>query len=128
MARHINQHAVDKIGFSKDAASQGYKAFTGTTGPRRVRLDRKSNDLALLRDTCDHYGGRGTSGMGCIKKKKRETDLEAFVLEDLLDGDVANGIAIRADESGLKDDAEAAVAHDFAACVLNFFLLACLAV
>ena len=52
------------------------------------------------------------------------TDLEAFVLQDALDG----GIFTARRQLGLEDDAERAVAHDLALCVREVLVLARLAV
>ena len=46
--------------------------------------------------------------------------LKALVLEDALDG----GILARADQLGLEDDAEGAIAHDLALCIREVPLLA----
>ena len=43
----------------------------------------------------------------------RRADLEAFVLQDLLDGDVADGVGVLK-ELRLKDDTKRAIADDFA--------------
>lgn len=61
------------------------------------------------------------------RKRKGETNLEALVLENFLDGDVIT-ISRTADEPCLKDDAEGAIAYDFAVCVGDFFLVACSAI
>jgi hypothetical protein len=55
------------------------------------------------------------------------TDLEPFILQDLLDGDVIPILKL-GDKFGLKDDAERAVADDFAVRVRDVTSLARLAI
>ena len=53
----------------------------------------------------------GKSGGGA--KGKKGTNLEAFVLEDFLDGDVITFMCT-SDETGLEDNAKGAVSDDLA--------------
>ena len=55
------------------------------------------------------------------------TDLEPFILQDLLDGDVIPILKL-GDKFGLKDDAERAVADDFAVRVRDVTSVASLAI
>lgn len=71
------------------------------------------------------------SAGGRVRRARRgqggRTDLESLVLQDLLDGNVSRG-HVSLEELCLEDDAEGAIADDFAVCVDEITLVAALAV
>lgn len=60
----------------------------------------------------------------CIVSAHAQTDLEAFVLQNALDGSILS----TGGELGLENDTEGAVSYDLALCVRQVFVLARLAV
>jgi len=60
-------------------------------------------------------------------RDEETTDLEALILEDLLDSNILFVLG-HVEEAGSKYDAKGAIAYDFAVCVRDLLLVAGLAV
>ena len=61
------------------------------------------------------------------KERSRDANLEAFVLEDLLDSNILFVLG-HVEETGSKYDAKGAIANDLAVCIRDLLLVAGLSV